>query len=42
VNWDLEELESYKDEIVNKRVLKTSWLPIMPIEGGTGLGSSLA
>nr|POF17845.1 short chain dehydrogenase andi [Quercus suber] len=42
VNWDLEELESYRDEIVSKRLLKTSWLPIMPIGGGLGFGGSLA
>ncbi|ORY59302.1 uncharacterized protein BCR38DRAFT_351965 [Pseudomassariella vexata] len=42
VNWDMEELETYKDDIVKRKLLKTSWLPIMPIGGGTGLGGSLA
>ncbi|PQE04027.1 oxidoreductase short chain dehydrogenase reductase family protein [Rutstroemia sp. NJR-2017a BVV2] len=38
VNWDVEEMEKHKDEIVEKKLLHTSWLPILPIEGGKGLG----
>ncbi len=39
----MEELETkYQDEILEKKLLKTSWLPIMPIGGGSGLGNSLA
>lgn len=39
VNWDVEELEKAKDEIVEKKVLQTSWLPILPFSGGKGLES---
>lgn len=38
VNWDVEEMEAYKDEIVSKRLLKLVWLPILPQDGGHGLG----
>lgn len=37
VNWDVEELEEYKEEIVERKLLKTSWLPILPLNGGKGL-----
>jgi len=37
VNWDVEEMEKYKDEIESKGLLKTSWLPILPFNGGSGL-----
>lgn len=37
VNWDVEELEAHKDEISAKGLLKTSWLPILPLGGGHGL-----
>ncbi|KAI9640760.1 hypothetical protein NHQ30_011069 [Ciborinia camelliae] len=37
VNWDVEEMEEYKEEIINQKVLQTSWLPILPINGGKGL-----
>jgi hypothetical protein len=40
VNWDVEELEQYKKEIEEKKVLQTSYLPILPYEGGKGLGGS--
>ena len=37
VNWDLEEMEEFKEEIETKGLLKSSWLPILPIFGGKGL-----
>jgi len=37
VNWDIEELEAHKDEILAKSLFKTSWLPILPVGGGIGL-----
>ncbi|KAH6710635.1 hypothetical protein BKA61DRAFT_489056 [Leptodontidium sp. MPI-SDFR-AT-0119] len=39
VNWDVEELEGHKEEIVEKKALMTSWMPILPINGGRGLGA---
>jgi len=39
VNWDVEELEQHKEEIVSKKALQTSWLPILPFNGGKGLGA---
>jgi NAD(P)-dependent dehydrogenase (short-subunit alcohol dehydrogenase family) len=39
VNWDVEELEDHKEEIVSKKALWTSWLPILPFNGGKGLGA---
>jgi hypothetical protein len=39
VNWDVEELEQHKEEIVSKKPLQTSWLPILPFNGGKGLGA---
>lgn len=38
VNWDVEELEKHKEEILAKGLFKTSWLPVLPVGGGTGLG----
>ncbi|KAJ4366801.1 hypothetical protein N0V83_007326 [Neocucurbitaria cava] len=35
VNWDLEEMEAHKAEI-EKGLLKSSWLPILPTNGGSG------
>jgi len=35
INWDLEEMESHKDEIVDG-LLKIKWIPILPGSGGTG------
>jgi hypothetical protein len=37
VNWDVEEMERYKEEIVERKLLRTSWLPVLPFEGGKGL-----
>lgn len=37
VNWDLEEMEDFKEEIETKGLLKSSWLPILPAYGGKGL-----
>ncbi|CZR51408.1 related to peroxisomal short-chain alcohol dehydrogenase [Phialocephala subalpina] len=39
VNWDVEELERHKEEILEKKVLQTSWLPVLPFNGGKGLGA---
>jgi NAD(P)-dependent dehydrogenase (short-subunit alcohol dehydrogenase family) len=39
VNWDVEELEQHKEEIVKGKVFQTSWLPILPFNGGKGLGA---
>lgn len=39
VNWDVDELEEHKDEIVKDNLLQTSWLPILPFNGGKGLGA---
>jgi len=37
VNWDVEEMEKYAEEIESKGLVKTSWLPILPFNGGKGL-----
>jgi len=37
VNWDMEELEAAKEEILEKKLLKLSWLPVLPIGGGNSL-----
>jgi hypothetical protein len=37
VNWDVEEMEQHKDIIVEKKLLQTSWLPVLLIGGGEGL-----
>jgi hypothetical protein len=37
VNWDMEELKAAKEEILGKKLLKLSWLPVLPIGGGKGL-----
>ncbi|KAI9056235.1 hypothetical protein LZ554_001163 [Drepanopeziza brunnea f. sp. 'monogermtubi'] len=39
VNWDVDELEQHKEEILEKKVLHTSWLPILPLCGGKGLSA---
>lgn len=39
VNWDVEELEQHRSEILEKKVFQTSWLPILPFNGGKGLGA---
>lgn len=39
VNWDVEELEQHKKEILEKKALQTSWMPVLPINGGKGLGA---
>ena len=39
VNWDVEELEEHKEEIVQKKALMMSWMPILPFCGGKGLGA---
>ncbi|KAF7890256.1 hypothetical protein EAF00_008571 [Botryotinia globosa] len=37
VNWDVEEMEGYGKEIAEKKALQTSWISILPINGGKGL-----
>lgn len=37
VNWDIKEMENYKDDIEKKGLLKMSWVPVLPISGGEGL-----
>ena len=37
VNWDVQEMEARKVDIVNKGLLKMSWVPILPVSGGSGL-----
>ncbi|KAI6717209.1 hypothetical protein JHW43_000384 [Diplocarpon mali] len=39
VNWDVDELEQHKVEIVEKKALQTSWMSILPFSGGKGLGA---
>ncbi len=39
--WDVEELEEHKEEILEKKALQTSWLPVLPYNGGKGLGAQL-
>ena len=36
VNWDVEEMELHKDEIVGKKILQMSWVPILPCSGEKG------
>lgn len=36
VNWDIEEMEAHKDEIVRENLLKIKWVPILPASGGAG------
>jgi NAD(P)-dependent dehydrogenase (short-subunit alcohol dehydrogenase family) len=37
VNWDVTEMEAHKEEIAEKKLLKMSWLPVLPVGGGKGL-----
>ncbi len=39
VNWDVEEMELQKDLIFDKKLLQTSWLPVLPAAGGRGLSA---
>jgi hypothetical protein len=39
VNWDVAEMEKEKHRLVGSKMLKTSWLPALPLEGGKGLGA---
>jgi len=39
VNWDVLEMEKHKEEILEKKLLWTSWLPILPVAGGKGLSA---
>jgi hypothetical protein len=35
VNWDLEEMEEHKEEIL-AGLLKIKWVPVLPCSGGSG------
>lgn len=37
VNWDVLEMESQQKRILGEKMLKVSWLPALPLEGGKGL-----
>jgi hypothetical protein len=37
VNWDVDEMEAEQKKLVSSKMLKTSWLPTLPLEGGKGL-----
>jgi hypothetical protein len=39
INWDIDRLEQYKDGTIAKKPFQTSWLPILPFNGGKGLGA---
>ena len=36
VNWDVEEVEARQGEVVSGKLLRTSWVPILPCSGGPG------
>lgn len=38
VNWDVQEMEAHQKEIQEKNLLKSAWLPVLPIGGGSGIG----
>ncbi len=37
VNWDYEHLEAFKEEIVEKKLLRIKWVSPLPCSGGNGL-----
>ena len=37
VNWDVREMEARKEDIESKGLLRTTWVPILPASGGSGL-----
>ncbi|KAK4947887.1 hypothetical protein LTR10_013395 [Elasticomyces elasticus] len=37
VNWDLQEMETHAKAILEKGLLRTQWVPILPVNGGGGL-----
>jgi hypothetical protein len=37
VNLDVEEMEAKREEIVEKKLLKIAWMPVLPISRGKGL-----
>lgn len=39
VNWDVDELEQHKQEILEKKALQASWMPVLPLNGGKGLSA---
>jgi hypothetical protein len=38
INWDIKEMEANKKEIVEKKLLKTQWIPAKFGEGGHPFG----
>jgi hypothetical protein len=38
-NWDVEEMEQHRDIIAEKKLLQTSWLPVLTIGSGEGLSA---
>ncbi|EPE30319.1 NAD(P)-binding Rossmann-fold containing protein [Glarea lozoyensis ATCC 20868] len=39
VNWDLEVMEAHKEEIVEGKLLRHTWIASLPFYGGSGLGA---
>jgi len=39
INWDIKELEANKQEIVEKKLLKMSWMPAKFGQGGHPFGA---
>jgi hypothetical protein len=37
VNWDVLEMEAQQKRLAAEKMLKVSWLPALPLEGGKGL-----
>jgi len=37
VNWDVLEMEAEQKRLASEKMLKLSWLPALPLEGGKGL-----
>jgi hypothetical protein len=35
--WDVLEMEAEQEKLAGERMLKVSWLPALPLEGGRGL-----
>ncbi|KAK4942964.1 hypothetical protein LTR10_017348 [Elasticomyces elasticus] len=36
INWDVEEMEAHKEEIVEQKLLQIKWIPLLPASGGQG------